>query len=78
MVKGNFIILMTEKLYMKVNLSMVNLKGMENYFIMMVIITLANLKIIYNMEKVLNIIQMEKLIMKVILQMVKEKEMENA
>ena len=77
MVKGKSIILMMEKLFMKVILSMANSKEKENIFLIMVIITQANLKIVYNMEKELNIIQMEILNMKVILSMVKEKEMEN-
>ena len=50
---------------------------MENIFGMMINIIKVNLKIIYQMEKVLNIIQMVIFYMKVILLMVNLKEMEN-
>ena len=50
---------------------------MENIYIMMVNIILVNLKIIFQMERELNIIQMEKYYMKVILLMAYLKEMEN-
>ena len=63
--------------YMKVILLMVNLKEMENIFMKMVIIIQDNGKMVYFMEKELNIIQMEIYYMKVILLMIKEKGMEN-
>ena len=61
---------------MKMILSMVNLKEEENYFMIMVIIIQDNLRIIYNMEKELNMIQMEIFNIKLVLLMVQEKEME--
>ena len=50
---------------------------MDNIYKMMVNIILENLKIIFQMEKELNIIQMEIYYMMVILKMVNLKEMEN-
>ena len=56
---------------------MVKEMEMENILIKMVNIILANLKMIYQMEKELNITQMEILNMKVIGKMIKKKGMEN-
>ena len=52
-------------------------KEMENTFMKMVNIIQDNLKMVQNMEKEQNIIQMEILIMKMIGLMMNQKEMEN-
>ena len=56
---------------------MVNEMEMENKLIKMVNIILVNLKMIYQMEKELNITQMDISNMKVIGKMIKKKGMEN-
>ena len=71
------IIIQMEKLNIKVILLIINMKEMENIFGKMVNIIQVNLKIIYQMVKVLNIIKMEIYYMMVFGLMVSQKEMEN-
>ena len=60
-----------------INKLIIKEKEMGKLFMKMVNIIQVNLKIIYQMEKELYIIQMEIYYMKVIILMIKEKEMEN-
>ena len=69
-------IIKMEILSMKVILSMIKKKVMENLFLKMVLIIQVNLKMIYEMEKDHYIIKMEILYMRVIGLMIKKRVME--